>query len=75
MDCYAYGLLALGQIDLVIEADLNIYDIQGPLAVVEAAGGVVTDWQGGPVNSGGQIIASGDSKIHAEVIKILNSGE
>ena len=48
---------------------------KGPLAVVEAAGGVVTDWQGGPVNSGGQIIASGDSKIHAEVIKILNSGE
>src|SRR6056297_3590465 len=39
MDCYAYGLLALGQIDLVIEAGLKSYDICAPLAVIEAAGG------------------------------------
>ena len=43
MDCYAYALLAAGQIDLVIEAQLHAYDIQAPIAVVEAAGGVVTD--------------------------------
>ena len=42
-DCYAYALLAAGQIDLVIEAGLAAYDIQGPLALVRAAGGVVTD--------------------------------
>ena len=46
MDCYAYALLAAGQIDLVIEAGLNAYDIQGPIAVIQAAGGVVTDWTG-----------------------------
>lgn len=43
MDCYAYALLAAGQIDLVVEAGLNSYDILGPLAVVEAAGGIVTN--------------------------------
>ena len=44
-DCYAYALVALGQVDLVIEAGLQPYDIQGPQAVIEAAGGVVTDWR------------------------------
>ncbi|KKL06912.1 hypothetical protein LCGC14_2591300, partial [marine sediment metagenome] len=48
LDCYAYGLVAAGQADLVIEANLQAYDIQGPMAVVQAAAGVVTDWQGGP---------------------------
>ena len=47
LDCYAYALLAMGQIDLVIEADLNIYDIQGPLAVVEAAGWYCDQLAGG----------------------------
>jgi histidinol phosphatase-like enzyme (inositol monophosphatase family) len=44
MDCYAYALLAAGQIDLVVEAGLHPYDIHAPIAVIEAAGGVVTDW-------------------------------
>ena len=53
MDCYAYALLACGQIDLVIEAGLQPYDIQAPIAVIEAAGGIVTDWRGGPAHGGG----------------------
>ena len=52
-DCYAYALLAAGQIDLVIEAGLHPYDIQAPIAVIEAAGGIVTDWTGGPAHLGG----------------------
>jgi len=72
MDCYAYALLAAGQIDLVIEAQLNPYDIQGPLAVVQAAGGIVTNWQGGAADQGGQVIAAGDPTIHAAAMKILN---
>ena len=48
IDCYAYALIAAGQIDLVIEAGLQAYDIHAPIAVIEAAGGVVTDWQGRP---------------------------
>jgi fructose-1,6-bisphosphatase/inositol monophosphatase family enzyme len=72
-DCYAYALLAIGQIDLVIEAGLNSYDIQGPMAVVQAAGGVVTDWQGGPVHQGGQVIAAANPAIHAAALDLLNA--
>ena len=46
MDCYAYALLGLGQVDLVIEAGLKPYDVAAPIAVIEAAGGIVTDWHG-----------------------------
>lgn len=73
MDCYAYALLALGQIDLVIEAGLNIYDIAAPLAVIEAAGGMVTDWQGGPVGSSGQVIAAANPHLHAQALALLRS--
>ena len=70
-DCYAYALVASGQVDLVIEAGLNAYDIQGPLAVVQAAGGVVTDWQGGPAHAGGRTIAAANPEVHAEALAIL----
>ncbi len=65
MDCYAYALLAAGQVDLVVEAGLQAYDVQGPIAVIEAAGGIVTDWQGGPAYNGGQVLAAGSAEIHA----------
>ncbi len=71
MDCYAYALLAAGQIDLVIEAGLQSYDIQGPLALIQAAGGVVTNWQGGPAHEGGRVIAAANATIHAEALTIL----
>ncbi len=70
-DCYAYGLLALGQIDLVIEAGLHPYDVCAPIAVIEAAGGVVTDWQGLPAHDGGQILAAANARIHAEALARL----
>lgn len=72
MDCYAYALLALGQIDLVIEAGLNVYDIAAPIAVIEAAGGVVSDWQGNPVGENGQVIAAANPDIHAQALALLN---
>ncbi len=71
MDCYAYALLAAGQIDLVIEAGLNAYDIQGPIGIIEAAGGIVTDWQGGAAHEGGQVIAAANKDIHAKALAIL----
>lgn len=73
MDCYAYALLALGQIDLVVEAGLHAYDIHAPIAVVQAAGGIVTNWQGGAAHNGGQMIAAANPKIHAEALELLNS--
>jgi histidinol phosphatase-like enzyme (inositol monophosphatase family) len=71
LDCYAYALVALGHVDLVIEAGLASYDIQGPQAVVEAAGGVVTDWRGGPAHLGGRVIAAGDPAVHEAALELL----
>ena len=70
-DCYAYGLIAAGSIDLVIEAGLQAYDVQAPIAVIQAAGGVVTDWQGGPAHEGGQILAAANAVIHAQALVLL----
>ncbi len=71
-DCYAYALIAAGQIDLVIEAGLKAYDVQAPIAVIEAAGGIVTDWQGRPVYDGGQVLAAASRELHAEAMALLN---
>lgn len=71
LDCYAYALVAAGQIDLVAECGLHSYDVQAPIAVIEAAGGVVTDWRGAPVHQGGQVLAAANLQIHAEALKIL----
>lgn len=72
IDCYAYALIAAGQIDLVIEAGLQAYDVQAPIAVIEAAGGIVTDWQGRPALNGGQILAAASRDLHAEALALLN---
>jgi myo-inositol-1(or 4)-monophosphatase len=71
MDCYAYALLAAGQVDLVIEAGLQAYDIQAPIAVIEAAGGIVTDWDGGPAHDGGRALAAANREIHAQALALL----
>jgi histidinol phosphatase-like enzyme (inositol monophosphatase family) len=70
-DCYAYALLAAGQIDLVIEAGLNSYDIQAPIAVIEAAGGIVTNWEGGLVHDGGRALAAATPEIHTAALALL----
>lgn len=72
MDCYAYALLAAGHVDLVIEAGLNPYDIAAPIAVIEAAGGVVTDWQGGRPGVSGQVLAAANPVLHANALAVLN---
>lgn len=72
-DCYAYALIAAGQVDLVIEAGLNAYDIQAPIAVIEAAGGIVTDWTGGPAHDGGRVLAAANATIHAAALDILRT--
>ncbi len=71
MDCYAYALLAAGHIDLVIEAGLQTYDIAAPIAVIEAAGGIVTDWSGGPVHQGGRAIAAASPELHQAALRHL----
>lgn len=73
MDCYAYALLAAGQIDLVIEAGLNSYDIQAPIALIEAAGGLVTDWSGQPAHNGGRVVAAANAEVHQVALEILKA--
>ncbi|WP_425431826.1 histidinol-phosphatase [Jannaschia pohangensis] len=72
MDCYGYALLAAGHVDLVIEAGLQSYDIAAPIAVVRAAGGIVTDWQGGPAHGGGRALAAATPELHAAALALLN---
>lgn len=73
LDCYAYALIAAGQIDLVVEAGLQAYDVHAPIAVIEAAGGIVTDWRGRPVHQGGRVIAASSAALHAAALEILNA--
>lgn len=72
-DCYAYGLLAHGFIDLVVEASLKPYDFSAMLPIVEGAGGVATDWQGRPLdlNSDGRVLVAGDPRAHREALALL----
>lgn len=71
MDCYAYALLAAGQVDLVIEAGLAPYDIAAPIAVIEAAGGIVSDWRGGPAREGGRVLAAANAGLHRQALALL----
>ncbi|WP_439817554.1 histidinol-phosphatase [Zavarzinia sp. CC-PAN008] len=72
-DCYAYCLLAAGHIDLVVEAGLQAYDVQALIPIVEGAGGRMTDWRGGSAAAGGRVVAAGDPRLHAEVLRILSA--
>jgi histidinol phosphatase-like enzyme (inositol monophosphatase family) len=71
LDCYGYALLAAGHVDLVIEAGLQSYDVMAPIAVIEAAGGIMTDWQGRPAHEGGQVIAAANAEVHAAALALL----
>ena len=73
-DCYGYALLAAGQVDLVIEAGLLPYDIHAPICVVRAAGGIITDWQGGDPQHGGRVIAASTPETHAAALALLQDG-
>lgn len=72
-DCYSYGMLAMGQIDLVIEGDLNPYDIVPLIPIVEAAGGVITNWQGGSAAEGGLVLAAANPALHGQALHVLQN--
>lgn len=72
-DCYNYALLAMGQLDIVMEQGLKDVDIQPLIALIEEAGGIVTDWQGGTAQHGGTALACGDHELHAHLLDRLNA--
>jgi len=72
-DCYAYGLLASGHVDLVVEASLKLYDFAALVAVIKGAGGLITDWRGRDLDmtSDGSVLAAGDPAIHRAAMGVL----
>lgn len=74
LDAYGYALVASGEIDLVIEAGLNHHDIAALIPVVEGAGGVITDWRGGPPGEDGRgrVLAAASPALHAAALEILS---
>jgi histidinol phosphatase-like enzyme (inositol monophosphatase family) len=70
-----YALLAAGCIDLVIEANLQAYDIRAHIPIIENAGGIVTNWDGGSAHDGGRIIGAGDRKMHEAALNHLAFSE
>jgi len=72
-DCYAYGLMAAGFGDLVIEACLKLYDYAALVPIVTGAGGVMTDWSGEALTaaSDGRVVAAGDPQMHREAVALL----
>ncbi len=71
MDCYAYALLAAGYIDLIVEAGLRPYDINAPIGLIEAAGGMVTNWSGQSAVNGGQVVAAATQSLHNAALDLL----
>lgn len=72
-DCYAYCMLAAGQIDLVIETEIKPHDIVALIPIILGAGGIVTTWENGPPQAGGRIVAAGDARTHAAALELLRA--
>ena len=71
-DAYAYAMVAMGKMDMVIEAGLKAWDIESAVPLIEGAGGLVTDWRGAPVGpNGGQIVIAGDRACLEEALVAL----
>jgi myo-inositol-1(or 4)-monophosphatase len=71
-DCYGYLLLASGRADVVLDPIMNPWDIAALVPIVRGAGGVITDWSGGPAYPAESTIACGTAALHAAVIEALN---
>ncbi|MNT10472.1 putative inositol 1-monophosphatase ImpA [compost metagenome] len=74
-DCYSYGLLASGHVDLVVEAGLQPYDYLALMPVIEGAGGVITDWSGQPLSleSQGRVVAAATPQLHRQAMRVLGA--
>ena len=70
-DSYAYCMLAMGMVDVVMEAGLQPYDVQALIPIVESAGGVITAWDGGDPQHGGTVLACGDPALHGQILDRL----
>jgi histidinol-phosphatase len=76
-DCYAYGLLALGQIDVIAESQMKVWDWAALVPVIEGAGGRIGDWNGEPLRQNGceQVLAVGDPVLLPDAVAALAARE
>ena len=72
-DCYLFAALALGFVDIIVESTFHRWDVAALIPIVEGAGGVISNWRGGDCSAGGQILATGDARLHAQVVELLNT--
>jgi inositol-phosphate phosphatase/L-galactose 1-phosphate phosphatase/histidinol-phosphatase len=73
-DGYGFCLLASGFIDIIVEADLQIYDIAPIIPIIQGSGGIITDWQGKEINFNnfkGEVVCSCDTELHKKVVELL----
>jgi myo-inositol-1(or 4)-monophosphatase len=70
-DCYAYCLLAMGLIDIVVEDNLQPYDILPLVPIIEAAGGIVSDIEGNTPVNGGLVVTAANSDLHAQAVEFM----
>lgn len=83
-DCYGYGLLAAGFVDIVAEADMKPWDYMAMVPIIEGAGGVITDWSDNQLRWhkdeesdsitawSGEVLAAGSRVMHSECLKALD---
>jgi len=76
-DCYPHALLAAGYIDCVVDYDLKPFDFLPLTGVIEAAGGIITDWQGNPLdfNSNGRVVSAATPELHRELLQLIASAQ
>jgi len=72
-NCYAYGMLAAGSIDLITENDIKPWDIFALIPIIRGAGGTVTSWSGQAAETSPHVLACGDGRLHADVLKYLRN--
>jgi len=70
-DCYAFSMIASGSVDIVADPGLKPYDIVALIPIIEKAGGVVTTFEGGPAEKGGDILAAATPELHTAAMAAL----
>ncbi|WP_243612733.1 inositol monophosphatase family protein [Shimia aestuarii] len=73
-DCYPHALVAAGQIDAVVDCGLEPYDYLPLVGLIEAAGGVITDWQGRDLtlDSDGKVVTAATPELLQEMLELIN---
>jgi len=70
-DCYIYAMLAMGYVDLAVDAGLQPYDIQALIPIIRGAGGAISTVDGGDPSMGGFIVAAGCAELHRAALNCL----